>query len=125
MNGDSQKNILIIDDDFEIVQSLTHALQARGYEVNHAHDGNAGLAIIETKFPDLVILDIMMPKRSGFLVLERIRQSFQEPCPVIIITANEGQRHQQYAEMLGVSEYLHKPFTIDTLLKSVSKLIDS
>jgi len=125
MNSDTQHNILIIDDDYEIVQSLSHALQARGHEVHHAYDGNAGLAIIEAKRPDLIILDIMMPKRSGFLVLERMRQSFQDPCPVIMITANEGQRHQQYAEMLGVSEYLHKPFTIDTLLKRVSELIDS
>ena len=124
-NGISGKNILIIDDDVEIVQSLTYAFQARGYNVNHAHDGNAGLAIVETKCPDLVILDIMMPKRSGFLVLERIRQSSPEPCPVIMITANEGRRHQQYAEMLGVSEYLHKPFTIDSLLKRVSELLDS
>jgi DNA-binding response OmpR family regulator len=67
----------------------------------------------------------MMPKRSGFLVLERIRQSYREPCPVIMITANEGRRHQQYAEMLGVNDYLHKPFTIDALLKRVSELLDS
>ena len=123
--SETEKSILIIDDDFEIVQSLTHAFESRGYKVTHAFDGNAGLAIVETKCPDLLILDIMMPKRSGFLVLERIRQSYPNPCPVIMITANEGRRHQQYAEMLGVSEYLHKPFTIDHLLKRVSELLDS
>jgi DNA-binding response OmpR family regulator len=122
---DNQKNnILIIDDDYEIVQSLCHAFEARGYDVAHAYDGNSGLALVETKRPDLVILDLMMPKRSGILVLERMRQSGQEPCPVIMITANEGQRHRQYAEMLGVSEYMHKPFTIDALLKRVSELLD-
>ncbi|MDA8563018.1 response regulator transcription factor [Mariniblastus sp.] len=124
-NRGTEKTILIVDDDFEIVQSLTHALESRGYKVNHALDGNAGLAVVETKCPDLLILDIMMPKRSGFLVLERIRQSYQEPCPVIMITANEGRRHQQYAEMLGVNEYLHKPFTIDSLLNRVAELLDS
>lgn len=124
VNGSDKGNILIIDDDYEIVQSLTHAFKARGYDVAHAYDGNAGLAMVETKCPDLVILDLMMPKRSGILVLERIRQSNQEPCPVIMITANEGRRHQQYAEMLGVSEYMHKPFTIDSLLKRVSELLD-
>jgi DNA-binding response OmpR family regulator len=125
-SGDeTKKNILIIDDDFEIVQSLTHAFESRGYNVTQAFDGNAGLAIVETKCPDLLILDLMMPKRSGFLVLERIRQSYREPCPVIMITANEGRRHQQYAEMLGVNDYLHKPFTIDALLKRVSELLDS
>jgi len=121
----NDKNILIIDDDAEIVQSLTHAFKARGYNVSHAYDGNAGLAIMDTKCPDLVILDIMMPKRSGFLVLERIRQYYDEPCPVIMITANEGRRHQQYAEMLGVTDYLHKPFTIDSLLGRVSELLDN
>ncbi len=124
-NCNSDKSILIIDDDHEIVQSLSYAFESRGYKVAHAYDGNAGLAIVEAKRPDLVILDIMMPKRSGFLVLERIRQFYQDPCPVIMITANEGRRHQQYAEMLGVSEYLHKPFTIDALLKRVSELLDS
>ena len=123
--ADIDKNILIIDDDAEIVQSLTHAFKARGYNVSHAYDGNAGLAIMDTKCPDLIILDIMMPKRSGFLVLERIRQSYDEPCPVIMITANEGRRHQQYAEMLGVTHYLHKPFTIDSLLGRVSELLDN
>ena len=124
-NANAGKSILIIDDDVEIVQSLSHAFKARGYNVDHAYDGNAGLAIVETKCPDLVVLDLMMPKRSGFLVLERIRQSYRDPCPVIMITANEGKRHQQYAEMLGVSEYLHKPFTIDSLLKRASELLNS
>ena len=119
-----KSSILIIDDDYEIVQSLTHAFEARGYEVVRAYDGNAGLAILETKCPDLVVMDLMMPKRSGFLVLERMRQSNQAPCPIIMMTANEGRRHRQYAELLGVSDYLHKPFTIDSLLKRVSELLD-
>ena len=124
VNSGERNNILIIDDDFEIVQSLSHAFEANGYNVAQAFDGNAGLAMLETKNPDLVILDLMMPKRSGFLVLERMRQSDQPPCPIIMITANEGQRHQQYAKLLGVSEYFHKPFTIDSLLKRVSELLD-
>lgn len=119
-----KKNIVIIDDDYEIVQSLSHAFESLGYKVASAYDGNAGLAMVETKEPDLVILDLMMPKRSGFLVLERLRQSEQKPCPVIMITANDGRRHQRYAEILGVNEYLHKPFTVDSLLKRVSELLD-
>jgi DNA-binding response OmpR family regulator len=66
---------------------------------------------------------MMMPRRSGFLVLERLRQTTDNPVPVIMITANEGARHREYAEMLGVSDYIAKPFTMDRLLNSVSKLL--
>ena len=68
---------------------------------------------------------MMMPRRSGFLVLERLRQNDLEPVPVIMITGNEGNRHQQYAEMLGVNDYIHKPFTMDRLLDSVNNLLEA
>lgn len=119
----AQKHVLVIDDDTEITESLKHALRGAGYEVTIARDGNQGVAIAETKNPDLLILDMMMPKRSGFLVLERLRQSQENPVPVIMITGNEGNRHRAYAELLGVSDYIYKPFTMDRLLSSVTELI--
>ncbi len=64
-----------------------------------------------------------MPKRSGFLVLEKLRRLRDEPMPVIMITGNEGSRHKAYAELLGVSDYIRKPFAIDRLLKAVETLI--
>lgn len=118
-------HILIVDDDPEITESLSFALKSHGFNVTVAQDGNQGLAFAETKRPDLVILDMMMPRRSGFLVLEQIRQTSEQPCPVIMITGNEGARHREYAEMLGVSDYIHKPFTIDRLLDSVKNLLQS
>lgn len=66
-----------------------------------ARDGNQGLAMAEREDPALVILDMMMPKRSGFLVLEKLRRTRPVPLRVIMITANEGSRHKAYAEMLG------------------------
>ena len=87
-----------------------------------ARDGNQGLAMAETQTPDLLILDMMMPKRSGFLVLEKIRQG-ETTIPIIMITANEGSRHKAYAEMLGVNDYIRKPFAMDRLIDSVNKLI--
>ena len=119
----AQKHVLVIDDDTEITESLRHALKAAGYAVTIAQDGNQGVAIAETKNPDLLILDMMMPKRSGFLVLERLRQNQENPVPVIMITGNEGNRHRAYAELLGVNDYIYKPFTMDRLLKSVNGLI--
>ncbi len=117
-------HILIIDDDVEVTESIRQALVATGYSVSVALDGNQGLAYTEAKSPDLLILDIMMPRRSGFLVLERLRQNDSNPIPVIMITGNEGARHREYAEMLGVDDYINKPFTMDRLLSSISNLLE-
>ena len=115
--------ILVVDDDLEIGRTVRFALEAKGYEVINATDGNQGLALAETEDPDLIILDMMMPKRSGFLVLEKLRSSHSVPVRVIMITANEGSRHKAYAEMLGVDDYIRKPFSMDRLLDSVERLI--
>lgn len=115
--------ILIVDDDTEIIESLRLALEAKGYVVMIARDGNQGLALAERELPDLMILDMMMPKRSGFLVLERLRKTRPMPIRVIMITANEGSRHKAYAEMLGVDDYIRKPFAMDRLLESVGRLL--
>ena len=117
------KRILLVDDDAEIVESLRLALEANGYTVLVARDGNQGLALSERENPDLVILDMMMPKRSGFLVLEKMRRTRETPMRVIMITANEGSRHKAYAEMLGVDDYIRKPFPMDRLIESVHRLI--
>ena len=118
----AQKRILLVDDDAEIVEAIQYAL-GKNYEVLVARDGNEGLALSERENPDLVILDMMMPKRSGFLVLEKRRSSHSVPVRVIMITANEGSRHKAYAEMLGVDDYIRKPFSMDRLLDSVERLI--
>jgi DNA-binding response OmpR family regulator len=118
-----KKRILLVDDDAEIIESLRYALTARGYDILVARDGNQGLATAEREDPDLVILDMMMPKRSGFLVLEKLRRTRPVPMRVIMITANEGSRHKAYAEMLGVDDYIRKPFAMDRLLESVDRLL--
>ncbi len=117
------KRILLVDDDPEIIETLNIALEAKGYTVLIARDGNQGLAMAEREDPDLVILDMMMPKRSGFLVLEKLRRSRPVPLRVIMITANEGSRHKAYAEMLGVDDYIRKPFALDRLIESVERLV--
>lgn len=123
-SGDGPKRVLLVDDDAEIIESLRLALESNGYQVLVARDGNQGLALTERENPDLVILDMMMPKRSGFLVLEKLRRTRENPPRVIMITANEGSRHKAYAEMLGVDDYLRKPFPMDRLIDSVKRLLD-
>jgi DNA-binding response OmpR family regulator len=122
-SGKKGKRILLVDDDAEIIESLRLALEANGYEVLVARDGNQGLALVEREDPDLVVLDMMMPKRSGFLVLERLKRKRDGQQRIIMITANEGSRHKAYAEMLGVDDYLRKPFPMDRLIASVNRLI--
>src|SRR5262245_7951066 len=117
------KRILLVDDDAEIIESLRLALEAQNYEVLVARDGNQGLALIERETPDLIILDMMMPKRSGFLVLERLKRLGEKKHRIIMITANEGNRHKAYAEMLGVDDYVRKPFPMDRLIQSVARLL--
>ena len=121
----SGKRVLIVDDDYEIVEAVRYALEGAGHQVVIARDGNQGLALAERENPDLMILDMMMPKRSGFLVLEKLRRLRDEPLPVIMITGNEGSRHKAYAELLGVSDYLRKPFAMDRLMEAVNKLLGS
>ncbi len=119
------KHVLVVDDDSEIVETIAAALRSRGMRVSTASDGNQGIAYAEAKTPDLMILDLMMPRRSGFLVLERLRQNSETQMPIIMITGNEGMRHRKYAELLGVNDYIQKPFTMDRLLQAVSKVLDA
>ena len=121
--GTDKRRILLVDDDPEIIEALRYALESKGFKILIARDGNQGLAMAEREDPDLVILDMMMPKRSGFLVLEKLRRTHAVPVRVIMITANEGSRHKAYAEMLGVDDYIRKPFAMDRLLDSVQRLL--
>jgi len=117
------KTILLIDDDREIITALRTVLEGKGYRVLTAADGNSGLAVAERENPNLVLVDMMMPKKSGFLVLEKLKSTPENKPKVIMITANEGSRHRAYAEMLGVDDYFRKPFALDRVLERVEELL--
>jgi DNA-binding response OmpR family regulator len=114
--------ILIVDDDPEVRAAIDHALQAEGALTQTCGDGNSAVRICESEPPELVVLDMMLPKRSGFLVLEKIRV-LEDPPKVIMVTANEGRRHKAYAEELGVNGYLLKPVRLDKLIHMVEELL--
>ena len=118
-----QRTILLVDDDHEILESMRTVLENKGFRILAARDGNAGLMVAERESPDLLILDMMMPKRSGFLVLERLRRTRPVPVRVIMITANEGSRHKAYAEHLGVVDYIRKPFAMEKLVRAVERIM--
>jgi DNA-binding response OmpR family regulator len=116
------KTILIVDDDKDLVQGLRLVLEGLGYRILCAYDGVAGLSVAEKERPHLLIVDMMMPQKSGFLVLEEIKAKGHASPKVIMMTANEGSRHKAYAEILGVDDYLRKPFAMDKFLASVQRL---
>jgi DNA-binding response OmpR family regulator len=117
------RTILIVDDDHEILESMRAVLENRGFRILAARDGNAGLMIAERENPDLIILDMMMPKKSGFLVLEKLKSRPGGLVPTIMITGNEGSRHRAYAEMLGVRDYIRKPFAMEKLVRSIERVM--
>ena len=121
----ADKTILLVDDDAEVRQAIQAILEPLGARILVADDGNSAVDLATENSPDLVILDMMLPKRSGFLVLEKIKRGKkkgQKPY-VVMITANPGQRHKAYAQSLGVDDYLNKPFRMERLLDVVSGLL--
>ena len=118
------RTILLIEDDREIASTLLKVLEGAGYSVQWGQNGLEGRRLAESMSPDLVITDMMMPKMGGFPVLEFLK-SLPHPPKVIMITANEGGRHKAYAEMLGVDDYLRKPFAMEVLLEAVARSLAS
>lgn len=114
------KTILVVDDDSELSDGLRMVLEKKGHRVLQARDGQQGKQLIYQHHPDLVILDMMMPRMGGYPVLEHFKGKPNAPA-IIMITANEGSRHKAYAEYLGVVDYLRKPFAMEKLLESVEK----
>jgi DNA-binding response OmpR family regulator len=114
------KIILVVDDDVELSDGLRAVLERQGYRVIQARDGQQGKQQIYNQRPDLVILDMMMPRMGGYPVLEHFRGKADAP-PIIMITANEGSRHKAYAEYLGVIDYIRKPFAMERLLEAVER----
>ncbi len=114
------KTILIVDDDMELSDGLRAVLERQGYRVIQARDGQQGKQQIYQQRPDLVILDMMMPRMGGYPVLEHFKGKTDAP-PIIMITANEGSRHKAYAEYLGVIDYIRKPFAMERLLEAVDR----
>src|SRR3954462_7509674 len=115
--------VLIVDDDRDVLESIDAAFQSEGAQTLRAMDGNEAVRGCQSEDPpDVVVLDMMLPRRSGFLVLEKIKGREDSPI-VIMVTANEGRRHQAYAESLGVDEYLLKPVPLGRLVSVAAELI--
>lgn len=109
--------ILVVDDETKIVDILTFNLRKEGYETIEANDGEAGLALALSENPDLVILDIMMPKMDGYEVCKELRKTSQ--VPVIMLTAKAEEADKVFSFELGADDYITKPFGVKELLARV------
>ena len=116
------KTILIVDDDRDLAESIRAALQRQGYQTVVGHTGFEALQLIGDRRPDLVILDLAMPRMGGYPVLEHYRDNPDAP-PFIALNSSDGSRHKAYAELLGAIDYLRKPFVLERLLESVQKVL--
>ncbi len=125
---EAKKTVLLVDDDEEILMAMEAAMrQLKGITLDRATNGNQAVDKVERINPDVVVLDMMLPKKSGFLVMERIRQRRERAKSkrpyVIMCTGNPGQRHKDYAKSLGVNDYINKPFRMEKLITAVTKFL--
>lgn len=118
------EKILIIDDEEDIVSALSIRLKALGYDVITAYDGMSGLSKSREEKPDLILLDIMLPKLDGYKVCRILK--FDEKyrhIPIIMITAKSGELNKKMGEEVGADCYITKPFNSDELTKEISRLL--
>jgi len=115
-------HVLVVDDDPDIQAGIALALRTEGATTETAADGAAAIRAVTLRNPDLVVLDVMLPAASGFVVLEKIRSS-EDPPPVIMVTANQGRRHQEYARSLGADAYFCKPVPLSKLIDRAVELV--
>ena len=118
------KRILICDDDPVILRLLQVNLELEGYEVLSAHHGEEALEIASAEHPDLVILDIMMPRLDGYQTAERLKtQEDTKDIPVVFVSAKAQQSDIEKGKSYGVADYLTKPFDPSDLLEIVERLV--
>jgi len=119
-----RKRILVVDDEIYIVHILEFTLTMEGYEVITAADGEEALRKIEATRPDLVVVDIMMPKMDGYEVCRRIRQDEEtKKLPVILLSAKGRPIDRETGLEVGADDYMVKPFSPRRLLEKIKDLL--
>ncbi len=119
------KKILIVEDYVNIVEILTMRLQAMGYEVVSAADGQAGLSLARKERPDLIILDVMLPRMNGYKVCRLLKfDAKYKHIPVIMLTSRETPEHEKIGRDTGADAYVYKSDRKGTLLKLVQEYLN-
>ena len=119
------KKILIVDDEPNIVMTLEYTFKKSNYEVFIARDGQEALDILKTNFPDVIILDIMMPMVDGFATLEQIRKDANlQHTKVMFLSAKNKESDVEKGLALGADAYMTKPFSIKKVVEKVEELLE-
>ena len=113
----SKKTVLVVDDEKPIVDILVYNLKKEGYNTLEANDGEEAIKIVSTKKPDLVLLDIMLPKMDGLTVCKRIRHNYN--IPIIMLSAKDEEMDKILGLELGADDYITKPFSVRELIARV------
>ena len=116
-----EAKILIVEDEKALVKVLKYNLEKEGYQVITAHDGDAGLTCFLEEKPDLIILDIMLPKKDGFEVCRAIRQSSRTP--ILMLTAKKDELDRVLGLEIGADDYVTKPFSVREVLARVKAIL--
>lgn len=117
-----KKTVLVADDESDIVETLQFMLESDGFEVLTAYDGEEALNIARRAIPDVILLDVMMPKINGYKVsrLLKFDKKFQD-IPILMITARTQEEDKLIGEETGADEYITKPFEISNVIDLINK----
>ncbi len=119
------KKILIVDDEQDIVETLKFILETQGYTCFCAYNGEDGLNKAKEIMPDLIILDVMMPKINGYKISRLLKYDNKyKDIPIIMVTARSQEQDKLIGEETGVNEYISKPFELEEILAVVKKYLD-
>lgn len=120
----SEKTVLIADDEKDIVETLKFMIESEGVKCITAYDGEEALALIKENLPDLVILDVMMPKINGYKVCRLLKFDLRfKDIPILMVTARSQEEDKLIGEETGANEYITKPFDIIEVVEKVKKYL--
>lgn len=120
----TKKRILLVEDEADMVYALTLQLEAAHYEVLSAKDGQAGLDMARKEKPDLIILDLMLPKMDGYKVCRMLKfDEKYKKIPIIIFTAKAQEKDKELGQQVGADAYITKPFDAQVLMDKISALL--
>lgn len=118
----SKPKILLVEDERPLVEPLVYRLQREGFDVLVAHDGQDGLRQAQLKLPDLIVLDLMLPVKSGLEVAKELRaEPKTRPIPIIMVTAKSEEADQLVGFAVGADDYVTKPYSLRVLIERIKK----
>ena len=121
----SKQKILVVEDSPTTRRQITDILESEGYEVITAEDGEAALQLVREHHPELVVLDIVLPKKNGYQVCRNIKADPELAIKVMMLTAKDQEKDRIWGQRQGADVYLSKPVDADELVKTVNSMVST